>query len=658
MKAAFAVVAASILATLIVSSVAVAPSAKTDYGCAGTFKHGIASGHPLPRGIVLWTRVTPTQEGKGLLGGRWLSEPAPPANVHWAVWPVAHGVALNSSEPGTVLSAEGLVVAHADWDHTAKVEVSRLEPGRQYMYQFTCGDARSEIGHFRLPPEEGARLETLTYAIFSCSNYRWGYFHAYREAAERAAVEALDFWLHLGDYIYEYGRNQFPLDYAAARKELDPPHETISLDDYRRRHAHYRKDKDLQKLSAAAALISVWDDHEVANNVWEDGAQEHQWYFAEGDFQARKTAATRAYHEWMPTRIMPHADMSKDSKAPWMRWRKFAFGDLATLLALETRLVARTSPMHINVRGKVSWILAKAGYPHPDQWANSSVDNELQDLHLSVEEQRHNENMHMIGPEQVSWISKEVKASADKGVLWRLVAQPQITQDRMSANYDKAVARARNTSEAQNWRDALEDSSAFVNIATGRYRINKDFDDWMGYPADRARFAEALSAEAPLATALVYGGDSHNAWVGTVRDKNGRHAAAEFDGWSVTSIGMEKYIPYLPPALQSAAWVAANPTMHWADMEHRGFMLVRLNRTAQVVEFLANDPYSSTFRPATCLAAFSAMRGDATVRPATCVPWPMLQENPPPPLVLGSTRALRRELPAGSAHLNVATDRV
>lgn len=41
----------------------------------------------------------------------------------------------------------------------------------------------------------------LTIAVYSCSNYPFGYFNAYGVGAKSAAA---DLMVHLGDYIYEY----------------------------------------------------------------------------------------------------------------------------------------------------------------------------------------------------------------------------------------------------------------------------------------------------------------------------------------------------------------------------------------------------------------------------------------------------------------------
>ena len=139
-------------------------------------------------------------------------------------------------------------------------------------------------------------MPELRYATFSCSNWGWGYFNAY----DAASKLDLDFWMHLGDFIYEYGvDSHYPsprqaVRYAPSPGGLQPPHEIVTLDDYRKRYALYRQDEGLKALSASAALIAVWDDHEIANNPWVSGAQNHQPN--EGNWDDRKIAAVCHRH--------------------------------------------------------------------------------------------------------------------------------------------------------------------------------------------------------------------------------------------------------------------------------------------------------------------------------------------------------------------------
>jgi len=105
--------------------------------------------------------------------------------------------------------------------------------------------------------------------------------------------------------------------------------EMITLEDYRRRHACYKRDPDLQLLHARYAFITTWDDHEVTNDAFGTGAENHQP--EEGDYLTRRNFAYQAYFEWMPIRLPDPVN------APTRIYRRFQFGDLADLSMLDLR---------------------------------------------------------------------------------------------------------------------------------------------------------------------------------------------------------------------------------------------------------------------------------------------------------------------------------
>jgi phosphodiesterase/alkaline phosphatase D-like protein len=205
------------------------------------FAHGIASGDPLPDGILLWTRVTPTPDatpGSGV---------GPAVDVMWEV--AADAAFATIVKSGVVNTGPGR-------DHTVKVEVTGLNPATTYHYRFRLAGAVSAAGTTRTAPALSAAVARLRFGVVSCSNVPAGYFAAYRYLAERGDLDAV---LHLGDYIYEYAGD---FNGEAVRPH-DPPREVLTLADYRRRHANYKSDPDLQRLHAAVPFIATWDDHEV-----------------------------------------------------------------------------------------------------------------------------------------------------------------------------------------------------------------------------------------------------------------------------------------------------------------------------------------------------------------------------------------------------------
>jgi alkaline phosphatase D len=273
---------------------------------APQFAHGVASGDPLPDGILLWTRVTPTPDA---LPG---SGAGPRVEVRWEV---------ASDAAFTSVVHSGTVGAGPDTDHTVKVDVSGLAPATTYWYRFSLDGAYSGVGRTRTAPAADAAVAGVRFGVVSCSNWQGGYFAAYRHLAARDDLDAI---LHLGDYLYEYQVGGFGARGVTIRPH-QPATEMISLADYRRRHAQYKTDADLQALHARYPWIITWDDHETANDAWSGGAENHQ-PATEGDYAIRSAAARRAYLEWMPIRSV--ADRI---------YRRLRFGRLAELSMLDLR---------------------------------------------------------------------------------------------------------------------------------------------------------------------------------------------------------------------------------------------------------------------------------------------------------------------------------
>ncbi|MFI8346020.1 alkaline phosphatase D family protein [Streptomyces sp. NPDC085596] len=271
------------------------------------FRHGVASGDPLPDGVLLWTRVTPVPEalpGSGV---------GPDTEVGWVV---ARDKAFTS------VVATGSTTATAATDHTVKADIRGLQPGTDYWFRFTSGGADSPVARTRTAPAADAAVPSLRFGVVSCANWEAGHFSAYRHLAARGDLDA---WLHLGDYIYEYGTGEYGTRGTVVRPH-SPAHEILTLADYRVRHATYKTDPDLQALHLAAPVVAIWDDHEFADNAWSGGAANHT-EGAEGAWAARQAAAKQAYFEWMPVR----------PALAGTTYRRLRFGKLADLSLLDLR---------------------------------------------------------------------------------------------------------------------------------------------------------------------------------------------------------------------------------------------------------------------------------------------------------------------------------
>ena len=329
---------------------------------ADPFSLGVASGYPLPSGLVLWTRLAPVPAAPG---GGMAPEVVP---VRWEI---------ARDEKFAHLAASGTAYAAPDWAHSVHVEVNGLEPARWYWYRFTAGDAVSPVGRTRTAPGATTKPDKLRFAFASCQHYEQGYFGAYRHIAK----DDLDFVVFLGDYIYESSRARDQV----RRHATAEPH---TLDDYRARYGLYKADADLQAAHAAFPWIAMWDDHEVENDYADDRSEnvDHpEW------FLARRAAAYKAYYEHMPLRreMLPFGPRAR-------LYTRLTFGNLASFHVLDERQHRSPQPC-----------------PRPGRGGSNVVDAaecaELADPKRT-----------MLGTDQERWLEAGLKASRTK---WTILAQ-------------------------------------------------------------------------------------------------------------------------------------------------------------------------------------------------------------------------------------------
>ncbi|MFN8281638.1 MAG: alkaline phosphatase D family protein [Chitinophagales bacterium] len=303
------------------------------------FYHGVASGDPTPNAVIIWTRVTP--------------EVAGPVTVNWHV-------ALDTAFVQTVKT--GTFTTDSTRDYTVKVDVTGLQPNTWYFYEFTVNGKNSVTGRTKTAPVSGQSQQR--FAFVSCSNYPNGFFNAYDRITERNDIDAV---IHLGDYIYEYGTFGIP-----GRTDQLPAYEITKLADYRQRYSTYRLDPSCRNLHQQYPFISVWDDHETANNSYTLGSDNHT-EGVEGLWSDRKSYGQKAYDEWMPIRLPEPGNPNKI-------WRKISYGNLVDIFMLDTRLYDRSK---------------QGGNPNDT-------------------------SRHIIGNEQMQWLKNELINSTAK---WKVLGQ-------------------------------------------------------------------------------------------------------------------------------------------------------------------------------------------------------------------------------------------
>jgi alkaline phosphatase D len=476
------------------------------------FTHNVASGEPGPDSVLLWTRYVPATGG--------------PAKVR---------VEISESRDFAKLVGGGQMVTGPWRDHTVKITVDGLAPGKWHWFRFIAPDgSMSPVGRTKtLPVGKAARFNI---AIFSCSNLGYGEFNAYGHAAMRDDVDLV---LHMGDYIYEYARGGYDGGAKFAQR-LFPAGEILTLADYRLRYQSYRSDPQLQALHAAFPMIANTDDHEGANDSWEGGAQNHQP--DEGDWTNRKNAAMQVWREWLPVGEQP--------------WKTYEIGDLATYYRTDTRMVARSRMLEPATFMRAADPVKALAEFRDGAWRDPS--------------------MTMMGTEQESWL---YHGFAREKATWSVLG----VGTNMGYNFVPETAMATiSPNSPQRNRDYVA-----AGVALGKAGLPYNFDNWGGYPAARSRLLSA--AQSHGRDLVVVTGDSHNGWAFDLPE-GGKPAGVEFGGHSVTSPGFEQSTKGIDPKTVAAALVnKANPELRWVDTSNRGYMHLSLTPQAATNEWVFVD---------------------------------------------------------------------
>ncbi len=476
------------------------------------FTHGVATGEPGATGMLFWTRFVGT--------GR---QPVP--------------LKLEVSTDPRMARAKVVAELEADplRDWTARTTVGGLAPGRVYYYRFLGpSKSRSAIGRTKTLPEGTPAAWRM--GVFSCSNLPYGWFNAYAHAV---AADDIDLMVHLGDYIYEYARGTYPdARSSVPGRVIEPAGETIRREDYWARYRSYRADPDLQALHAQVPVVATWDDHEIANDAWTGGAENHGR--DEGDWAERLAAAKAAYRDWMPVSDAAYA--------------RYDIGRLATLYRLDTRVEGRDQQLD----------LAAAIKRGPDTMTGMK---RLRDEDWVAGGRQ------LLGYPQEQRLFGELQAAARRGVRWQVLAQQVVMGKIMLPQGAAQLAGPKPSAQV----------AAFLGAAelAAKLGLPLNFDAWDGYPAARARLLSA--AQNNGVDLVVLAGDSHNAWASDLVN-DGRPAGVEFAGHSVSSPGFETYLA-APPSDVASALMQANPTLKWADTGQRGYMQVTLTPAEAVCEW-------------------------------------------------------------------------
>ncbi|AVZ85238.1 alkaline phosphatase D family protein [Acinetobacter sp. WCHA45] len=505
------------------------------------FEHGVASGDPLQDRVILWTRLTPSDSSARL-------------QVTWEI-------ALDQQFK-QIIKTDKVTTAAAQ-DFTVKVDAIGLKPNQSYFYRFVFGDKISPVGQTKTLPTSTSKV---SFAVCSCSNYPAGYFYVYREMAK----QNVDVVIHLGDYIYEYGADGYATEDAAKLGRTLPANndkEIIKLDDYRKRYALYRKDQDLQALHHRHPFIVIWDDHELANDAWREGAENHTEETAnaknEGKFSERKLAALQAYFEWMPIRPIDDQHIKI--------YRHFDFGNLVQLTMLDTRIIARDQQLDY-----VDYMTANGLNAAKFQ---ADLTNPARTL---------------MGYTQRDWLLGKLQQS---NATWNVLGQ-QILMAKMLIPAELLLSLAEITSGNPTADTLNKMNTQITELVTLKMRLKQgdpsltsqekariltvapyNLDAWDGYFVEREILYGTLAQLNKKVVVLA--GDTHNAWSSNLYSKDGAFVGVELATSSVSSPGLEKYLNIPLAQLQQFefAFTTLIDELNYCNLNQRGYLMVQFDET-------------------------------------------------------------------------------
>ncbi|KAK4504625.1 hypothetical protein PRZ48_002586 [Zasmidium cellare] len=520
------------------------------------FTHGIASGDPYPDSVILWTRVAPAGPPNGSNAS--VSGYVPLYNhgpVQVSTAPVCVQFKVARTPDFKEVESSGTAYTSSDIDYTVKVEAKNLTAFTRYYYQFNiCNSNKTSVlGRTKTTPAENDYVSKVGLAIYSCSNFPFGFFNAFGNPARKDSV---DYVVHLGDYIYEYaGDGDYGYGYSINR--IPKPERIVyTLLDYRERYATYRTDQDLLLSHQTYPWIPVWDDHEVSDNTYRDGASElnntEASFVMDGGVSVdqRKMNAVRAYFEWMPLR---QVEMGDDLRI----WRNFKIGSLFDLIMLDTRQYDRS----------ITDLYWNTDYIH-------QISNDA--------------GRSMMGSRQENWFYNTLGESSTRGARWRIIGSQTV--------FSK------------------------VNESVSYGNTNPlDYDAWDGYQANRNRTLDFLTKN-NIGNNIVISGDSHASWVSDLvwLDHSNYSVSTGAGGLGVEFAGsaVSSPCPYganitIASANNYSNWLEANnPELHWNDLYYRGYFELQMGYDEVNASFfglptlLTRNPYEIS------LANFTVKSGE------------------------------------------------
>lgn len=496
------------------------------------FEQGVASFDPSSSGFIIWTRYANSQ-----------------SEIIWEV-------ATDANFKGIVRT--GKIITEASRDNTISVELTELDQDSKLYYRFVnvLDNALSIVGETITLPNDATSVKL---AVCSCSNYQAGFFNVYDAMAKSDA----DVIVHLGDYLYEYGAGGYgsTAENASLNRLHEPTGEILSLDDYRIRYKQYRSDASLQLAHQKKPFVCVWDDHEIANDAYKTGAENHD-EATEGSFEVRKQNALQAYSEFLP-----FSRISQDDNS--VIYRTVNFGNLVNLNLMDTRLIGRDKQLVIT-----------------DYFTATGFDG------IAFQSALTNPDRSILGTTQRDWLLGQLGSSTAK---WQVLGQ-QVLMGKMFVPVELLTAFGTDGFIAT-LTELVTIKVRFLNndptltpaeIARISTVIPYNLDAWDGYPVDREIIYGALNGKKLVTLA----GDTHNAWQNTLRSGDGTEVGIELATSSVSSPGFESFLgsdsPEVIQGFQQAL-IALIDDLNYFDASRRGYMMTTFTENEVTAEWTFVD---------------------------------------------------------------------
>ncbi|HEY5926897.1 MAG TPA: alkaline phosphatase D family protein [Kofleriaceae bacterium] len=532
------------------------------------FPQGIASGDPLPDGVLLWTRVETATR-------------------------VRYEVAADPSFASVV--AAGEVDADPDRDQTVRLEITGLEPGTTYYYRFVADGVTSPLGRTRTAPNPDADVP-VRIALASCQDFAGRWFHAWRTLLER---DDIDLVLFIGDYIYEtighLGKQPPPErtielpDGMALEDPLKGTLAALTLADYRALYRQYRRDPDLRAVHAKFPFVTIWDDHEFANDCWRDHATDFDDTYGDELSTERRQAATRAWYEHHPIRrpFAPAAGFPADlSVQRALRWGKHV-----ELVLLDERYHRDD---HLVPEGPLDRAVGHFT-------KNSAFGSRTFVIKSEFDTREAAAQPTMLGAAQRDWAISTVNAST---ATWKLLASPLVMAQ------------------------MVVDMSAYDSLPEMfRQRFYFKTDQWDGFRSERRALLEACAGVDNL---VVLSGDLHGFYAAELHadfDAAAEPLAVEYAVSAISAPTIEVQLTDVvaqSPILAGlglgdlvpqfdANVLATNPHMRHAESTKNGLAIVDVSATDVIVTFVEVEGVTERTGGATREVAFRTRAGSRRI---------------------------------------------